>query len=163
MTNIVKNILLSLVFVLFIVVPFWLFRDVILSASDNSVQGMLIRFMGFKLTYILIILVPVFNIVGFCILKKNRYWNLIAFLYLCLQSFVSAIFLFVSITTYDWNYLLTQLNTLANELHVSLSELMLVETMGSSNLYYKLAINVMWLFNVITLLPVAIIRKIKSK
>lgn len=160
MTNIVKNILLLLVFVFFIVAPFWFLRDVILSASDDTVEAMLIRFiMGFRIPYILIILMPVFNIVGFCILRKNRYWNMIAFLYLCLQAFVSAVFLFVSITAYDWNDLFRS----ANELHVSLSELMLVETMVSSDLYYKLAINVMWLFNVLTVIPVAVIHKIKNK
>lgn len=163
MTNIVKEILRSLVFVFFIIIPFWLLRDVISSAIDNNVYGMFMRFISFKVIFIVIILMSVFNIVGFCILRKNKYWNLSAFLYLCLQAVVSAIFLFLSITTYDWGYSLNQLKTMANALNVSLSQLMFIETLGLGNLYYKLTINVMCLFNIITILPVAIIRKIKNK
>lgn len=77
------------VFAVFIVMPMVCFLDIMHSLNDEGLFGMFIRYINTAALPFELLGVAVFNLTGFCVLKKSGKWRQAAFIWFIFQGAAS--------------------------------------------------------------------------
>lgn len=97
LNTIVENIIYSLTFIFLIIIPglFWNASLYIIDGGENPELQLLFGLLNYMYVPIETITIVIFNLIGFCILKRHKIWKIVTLVYLTI-SFAASLLWIIS-------------------------------------------------------------------